>query len=336
MNDLLFSICVPVYNVEKYLHECIDSVLNQSYGLFELILVDDGSTDNSYQICKDYQSKDVRIKAFTKENGGQISAREFAFGHVSGDVVMCVDSDDFIESNTLEILNDYFKNDDPDCIYFNWQRVCDGKIVDAKKIITNKDCLIDIKDVVKKLCFDAYYNSMCIKAFKKSLLPKRSLKDFYNVRHGEDLVQTLEIFENAKSVLFVPDVLYNYRVNLNSISYKRTVNPYFFKNTVRSYVYHYLKKKNFFSAKDWDDYGKYCAELLWGQIYEIAAAKISLSRKKECLKIIRSSEYYVDYLFRLRTSNFVKNQIIWLFEKKIDVLVFFVCKMISLVKKRKN
>lgn len=320
-NRLFFSICVPVYNVEKYLCDCIESVLNQSYGQFELVLVDDGSTDNSYQICQDYQSKDSRVKAFTKENGGQISAREFAFDHVSGDVILCLDSDDYIENDTLDKLNDYFTKENPDCIYFNWQRVCNDRVLSSKKEIKSVEKINDISRILKKVCSNSFFNSMCTKAFRKELLPKRKLVDFYNVRHGEDLVQTLDILEFAKTVLFVPDVFYNYRVNFDSISYNINLEKSYVESSVRYYVYLFLKKKNFFSKKDWSDYGMYCAEKLYKNVCIISVAQISFLKKKEYFEIIRNSQYYREFLYRLRSNNFMKNIFIFLFEKRIDFLV---------------
>lgn len=323
MKSLLFSICVPVYNAEKYLHECVESVLNQSYGRFEIILIDDGSTDDSYKICQDYQSKDSRVKAFTKENGGQISAREFAFEYISGDVVLCLDSDDYIEENTLDKLNSYFASVNPDCIYFNWRRVCNGKILSSKKEIKDEEKINDLSKILKKVCSNSFFNSMCIKAFKRELLPKRKLIDFYNIRHGEDLVQTLDVLEFAKSVLFVPDVFYNYRVNLESVSYKLNLDKDYVADTVRYYVYLFLKKKNIFSKEDWYDYGMYCAERLYYNIHVISVAKSPFQEKRNFFEIIRKSQYYSEFLYGRRSNDFKKNVFIFLFEKKLDFFVVF-------------
>ena len=98
------SIIVPVYNVEKYLRKCIDSILNQTFKDFELILVDDGSTDDSGKICDEYSLKDSRIKVIHKENGGQSSARNMGLDVAQGEYIGFVDSDDWIEKDMYEIL----------------------------------------------------------------------------------------------------------------------------------------------------------------------------------------------------------------------------------------
>ena len=104
MNSPLVSVIVPVYNVAPYLEQCLDSIVNQTYRNLEIILVDDGSTDESGAICDRYAEQDSRIKVVHKENGGQSSARNVALDMMMGEWVLFVDSDDWIELNTLELL----------------------------------------------------------------------------------------------------------------------------------------------------------------------------------------------------------------------------------------
>ena len=99
MNEELISIIVPVYNVEEYLKECIDSIINQTYKRIEIILVDDGSTDKSGKICDDYAKIDKRIKVVHKENGGLSDARNVGISVSSGKYIAFVDSDDWVEKN---------------------------------------------------------------------------------------------------------------------------------------------------------------------------------------------------------------------------------------------
>ena len=102
--DALISVIVPVYNVEKYINRCIESVLAQTYRNFELILVDDGSPDNCGAICDDYASKDRRIRVIHKENGGVSSARNAGLDSAGGDYILFVDSDDYITPEHIELL----------------------------------------------------------------------------------------------------------------------------------------------------------------------------------------------------------------------------------------
>lgn len=116
----MFSIIVPIYNTEKYLKTCIDSILNQTYTDFELILVDDGSTDKCPAICDSYAAADSRIILIHKENGGLVSARNAGLRRAAGDYICYVDSDDYIDKTLLEVMDKYIKStNEPDILIFN-------------------------------------------------------------------------------------------------------------------------------------------------------------------------------------------------------------------------
>ena len=119
MQKPLISIIIPVYNAEKYLPNCLDSVINQTYKNLEIILVDDGSTDKSSEICDEYAQKDFRIKLIHKENGGVSSARNAGLALVSGDYIAWVDSDDFVAPDYIEYMYKLLKEYDADIsLYF--------------------------------------------------------------------------------------------------------------------------------------------------------------------------------------------------------------------------
>ena len=101
------SVIVPVWNAEPFLHRCVDSILAQTYQNLEVLLVDDGSTDSSLQICQSYADKDSRVQVFHKENGGQASARNYALDRVTGDFIGFVDDDDWIYPEMYEKLHKY-------------------------------------------------------------------------------------------------------------------------------------------------------------------------------------------------------------------------------------
>ncbi|HFI0794571.1 TPA: glycosyltransferase family 2 protein [Streptococcus suis] len=109
IKEELVSVIVPVYNVEKYLVQCIDSIINQTYQNLEIILVNDGSTDNSGKICDEYAKKDSRIKVIHKENGGLSDARNKGLDFMTGEYVTLVDSDDYLEHNCIENLYIYMQ-----------------------------------------------------------------------------------------------------------------------------------------------------------------------------------------------------------------------------------
>lgn len=108
MNDLI-SLIVPVYNVEKYLDKCLETITNQTYSNMEIILIDDGSTDLSGKKCDEWEKKDSRVRVIHKKNGGLSSARNAGIDVAKGKYISFIDSDDYIELNMIEILRKYYK-----------------------------------------------------------------------------------------------------------------------------------------------------------------------------------------------------------------------------------
>ena len=128
----LFSVIVPIYNVERFVQQCIDSILGQTYGDFELILVNDGSTDKCPEICNVYAELDKRIRVIHKPNGGLVSARNAGVLVAKGEYVVYVDGDDWVEENWLETLNNLIKKYKPDIINYGAYKSSDGKYENLK------------------------------------------------------------------------------------------------------------------------------------------------------------------------------------------------------------
>ena len=146
----MFSIIIPIYNVSKYLPDCLDSIVNQTYkGNLEVFLVNDGSTDDSGEIAQQYEKKYPHIfKYLVKENGGLSDARNFAIPYVHNDYVFFIDSDDYIQPNTLETIANVINNYSPDLIIFDYIKqwedkgILDKILEDNSRLITNKEYLL--------------------------------------------------------------------------------------------------------------------------------------------------------------------------------------------------
>lgn len=253
MSELFFSVLVPVYNVAPYLAECVDSVLGQSYPNFELLLVDDGSTDESGRMCDDYAAKDARVKVFHKPNGGLISARRYAVERFTGDYCIFLDSDDSIVSNTLETLEKAIRESGADCVVYGirWNRpggvehiVCPPEI--CGRVYTDKRQILNI------LLNDSSFNSLCRKCVKASCFDGRDFSPYFAVSRGEDQLQSTEIWENARSFFFLPDELYIYRVNDSSITHSVSYDGYRADSTVDRYVQQSLDRCALLLPEDLD------------------------------------------------------------------------------------
>lgn len=297
MKNVFFSILVPVYNVEKYIRRCIGSVLEQTYGSFELILVDDGSPDNSGAICDEYAETDPRVRVIHKENGGLISARRAGIGAARGEYYVFLDSDDYLAPDTLSILNHKILETGSDCVYYGWNNVDDNETVIGYSTDTDREFMIEDKRSLYKLVFsNNAFNSLCRKAVRHDLLNNADFSSYYHIQHAEDLLQSLDIFKAAQKVLFLPNRLYHYRTNTTSITHSIRYEKYTVDFTVRQKVLAFLKDENVWQKEDFAAYRAYCISLLVSEVRLIARFPVKFQKKKELLEQIRASEYYRNFL----------------------------------------
>ncbi|MBQ3016476.1 MAG: glycosyltransferase [Clostridia bacterium] len=223
----MYSIIIPVYKAEKYLNQCIDSILAQTYEDFELILVDDGSPDNCPTICDEYALKDNRIKVIHKSNSGAHSARKEGLRNASGEYICFVDSDDYIDKHYLETFSNIIETYNPDvsvmdCMRFNdstqtlLQNYADEGLYIGKKLDDIKKELI-YSSKIKNINLGVITYALWNKCYKKDLI-KKHLNDLYeNIILGEDMAITMPLILCCKSVYVSKYVGYYYRNNPSSI-----------------------------------------------------------------------------------------------------------------------
>lgn len=177
-----FSIIVPVYKTAEYLPKCIESILGQTCGDFELLLVDDGSPDNSLEICKEYQQKDPRIQVFHKENGGVSSARNLALEHAKGECVWFVDSDDYVDNCALEQLSDAIEHHKAELYVFNCKAV-------------KEDFEGKLEEFLQRYYFTYVLGfGPCNKLYRLSLIRERELRFDTQESVGEDLLFNMRYY----------------------------------------------------------------------------------------------------------------------------------------------
>lgn len=210
----LVSIIIPVYNVEKYLNKCIDSVLNQTYKDLEVILVDDGSTDSSPEICDDYGQKDSRVKVIHKENGGQGEARNFGLDIAKGEYVLFVDSDDYIAKNTVELTLQRAEKYNADMVIFDYVMVDErGNIIYRDSINFPKETKIIPK--TDKYAITAN-PSPVMQLYRKSIFDDKELRFVSKVIY-EDLRLMPKLFASCSVIVYADcEPLYYYLKRDNS------------------------------------------------------------------------------------------------------------------------
>ena len=196
-----YSVIVPLYNAESTIKACIDSVLNQTYKDFELIIVDDGSTDKGGEICDAYALENDKIKVIHKQNGGAGKARNIGISLSKGEYILFLDADDEWESSLLKSLEEYSS----DVITFGYKIDYGQKIV-TKKIINESEEL-NVLNAVRILENQGAFNVVWNKAYKREILKSSS---FPQENSCEDLIYNCRIFKNVKTVAILSSILYVY------------------------------------------------------------------------------------------------------------------------------
>jgi glycosyltransferase involved in cell wall biosynthesis len=216
----LVSIIIPVYNTQKYIHECIDSVINQTYKSIEIIIVNDGSTDKSGEICEEYSKHDKRIKVFHISNNGPSSARNIGIDHANGENIMFLDSDDYIDTDMINNMLSEMNENNSDLV-INGHKICfeekDRKIV---KVYFNKTTYINRKDFLND--FSKYFMALNIwgKLYRTKIIKENNIRFINNLSLGEDLMFNSKYYNNVNRVSVLNNVHYNYRQVRDSLVHK--------------------------------------------------------------------------------------------------------------------
>lgn len=304
------SIILPVYNVEKYLNECLDSIVNQTFKDMEIICINDGSTDKSLEILNSYASRDERIKIISQENAGLGAARNVGMGAAEGDYIFFIDSDDFIYADAIEEMYENAVVNDSDLVLFRRTREFDidrlnnreGYNFDNVFKISGeeyKKFTFNYKDI-KQYVLNSYL-SVWMKFYKREFL--NSHDDFYfpeGIAY-EDCLFHVKVFLRAGRMSHIPKVYYHYRKNPDSIMNNSSYNMDIFKvvDSVEEFLI------------DNDYYGEFKNEFDFYKITQISQYLFSSGTqeyfqkaKEEFLKVRLSSNHIVSE-YRMNFFNLV-------------------------------
>lgn len=258
MNKPKVSVIVPVYNAEKYLKCCIDSLLNQTLKDIEIILVDDGSPDHCPAMCDGYAKQDQRVKVIHKKNEGQGYARNSALEIATGGYIAFVDSDDYIESDAYQKLYSIAMDTKVDGVYFSCQRF-DDRGNTWKVTNTQKEMQYPTKEVIRGFILDMIANTPNAKndrdilssvwsvLYRHDIIKRYALK-FKSERDyngGEDLLFNLDYLMHSSNVITIPNAFYNWRTSLSSYSHTIKPDDIIKKYGIYQYILDILKTNNF-------------------------------------------------------------------------------------------
>lgn len=216
----LISVIVPIYNVEEYLNRCVDSILSQSYKNFELLLIDDGSSDESGNICDKYAKKDLRVHVFHKENGGVSSARNIGIDNAKGEWIIFVDADDSLDMHLFNTIISY-SSSTIQLIHYGWN-IYDGESITSHNISKNEE-YISLEKACKKNIFHGYVWSY---AFNTSIIQKHKLRFREDIDYAEDWDFIIKYYSYTNQMFLLKECYYNYVIRLGSATNKSLGSKY--------------------------------------------------------------------------------------------------------------
>ena len=307
-----FSIITPVYNSEKYLNECIESVINQSFMSWELILIDDGSTDESGSICDDYKH-DSRVVVVHQDNQGAFKAKIRGMSIATGQYILGLDSDDFLDDCCLKSIKDTIDKTDCDMISFSLRYIEAGEGTTSPLLTP---CQVYPREKLIEAILRDMNHSLCNKAFRREILDQVDYKGLESRDRilNDDYAICVAAVSNIKSGYVIPDCLYNYRIYEESSSRRMyTVEYILDTGLVTEYAFGILKN----CKMDNDE----ITRALYSSFLRMISSRIMYlfsndgitskqcqqihddssyikSEKYESIRILRRSEYLSLFLFR--------------------------------------
>lgn len=315
------SVIIPIYNVEKYLKDCINSVINQTYKNLEIILVDDGATDSSGIICDNYAQKDDRIKVIHKKNGGLSSARNEGMKIATGELISFVDGDDYIASDFYEYLYSIMEKNDADISEAEFVRIPEEIVNNAELIISDKNNQIIVKEYIYtnmdalNLLYGINEHEYVKKVVVWNKLYKKKLFEniiFPQGKLHEDEFTTYKVLYNAEKIVSSTKYIHGYVQTQKSIM--RT-------EITQKRIDHSLESVetalNFFDEKKLPElkamimmrYLDICIELFWkisNELSDSKVQKLEYLRKEYICFFEKNMIEYKKYIFTETDRNFYK------------------------------
>ena len=344
MSDISISVLMPVYNSEKFLEETVQAVINQSYTNWELILVDDGSTDNSKKLCDELRKKENRIKFIDKKNTGVSDTRNVALKNAKGQYVVFVDSDDLIHKDYLKLLVNSMNKYNTDlsvCNFIERKISSTGKVDDINREFCPKEVMemSEMKDYIMDFGNSGLLNPLWNKIYKREIIENNNITFDEKVETGEDFIFNLQYFRKTKKISFIKEMLYYYiRRNNNSITYKYIENMY-----EKGWEIHWLLES---FLKDMGFYNEENAYVLYGNhLTGVFSAflnlyhdncKLTSKEKKTYIKNIISKPYVKECAANRKKDKGIIGLTSLLVRINNALLISAVFKAIALVRKVKS
>lgn len=309
------SIVIPVYNVEKYLEECVESIVNQTYNNLEIILIDDGSTDNTGQICEKLSCENEKIIALHQENSGVSAARNCGIRAASGRYIMFLDGDDYVLHNIVECFVNEMKNFD---------LVMSGYVIVDKRGVISRQHYDDRKFLSSKEFADQFYvyfptifNFVWGKLYNLDIIKNNNILFKEDIMMGEDLIFNVEYYCHVNKIHVLADEYLYYRVVNESLSRKHYSNVEKMNVKYFGAAKKFMEKEGCFSGKN---LLKYYEVMLEDYLYALTIlfqdSYIKRKVKEKEFNIICNSKLFLESISKVRVSGLHNTILVYCVHKK--------------------
>ena len=289
MKSGLISIIIPVYNAEKYLRECIDGILGQSYKNYELLLVNDGSTDGSATICDEYAKENSQIKVFHRENSGPSVTRNFGVDMAEGEYIVFIDADDVIDDNYLFALHDNLSRYGVDLVLCDYERFYKDDLEQkvhygiSRYSVAIAKSREELAKVYQNSSTNLFGISVWAKLYKSEIIKKHHIRFPEDISFEEDCCFNVQYFEYVNTAAFTRETVYHYR------QIEKSLSKLYQTSTFRDLINGYNKRKEFVSkiGMEQEDVKKLDNIFLVATINnykKIAMSDMSIKEKKKAYK----------------------------------------------------
>lgn len=334
-----FSVLVPVYNQEKYIADCIDSVLNQTFNNYEIVLVDDGSTDSSGEICEDYLKRFPNIiKLIHKKNEGLLLARKTGIEHASGKYYLFLDSDDCFKEETLETIYLELQKNKAKIIIFNAsydksfsKPINQYPFLNQPFISSNRK-----KEFLINFCGNHIFNNMCFKSISRDLVDVYDYDEGDGVWYGEDLFQSIPLVDRSDSFCIIQRPLYYYRQHDESMTHYYKPTQFESIKIVCKRLVKYAEKWEREYKFDFKDKAfEYCANECYRTAKNIIKSDDSFKKKLYYLSELKKDDFYANYIGKLNTCNNLSGYeqfVFFILESNSKILMWLLSNLFTIYK----
>ncbi len=335
------SVIVPIFNSENFMDKCVESLVNQTYPNIEILLIDDGSTDNSYEKCKKWAMKDNRIKIFHESNKGVSSARNLGIQKSVGNRIVFVDSDDWLDINTFKFIMDNYE--EYDLVIWNYADCDNGKMTMSHftydvYIADSPELLNELKkngfagEDENGISFDLGLKNIWNRSVKRSILIDNNLYFDAKLKNHEDFLFAFLTYEYVKNIVTVDKPFYFRLIRNESVS--RSFNPLIYENN----KYAYEKMEKFIENNHPNDiwylnsvkqyYTGWFIQILLKYYFHKESEMSFIEAYNKTKILINEKPYDISFDYKLNHTSMKKKIFCFLAENKMIFIISFICKFI--------